>query len=106
MGVLIPNESITLYRYENKSYTRFNIPDVNVNYKRNCSVDSKGINIKYSVKIVLNAENNVIEGDKIIIGNIYQDIEKLSDLSDYKQIMTVVSIQKNYLLNTLIIECV
>ena len=108
MGVLLANGDITIFRLNKKTqtYSRINIPDVNINYKRNASIDNKEINIKYSVKIILNADNTVLEGDKIVLGNINQDIEKLAQLSEYGQIITVVSVQKNHLFNSLILECI
>lgn len=106
MGVLFPNGNITVYQYDKEAlkYNRLNIPNVNINNKRNASVSGNGINVIYTTTIVIPNYYQVNTRDIVINGNLTLDITKADELKGY-EVLTVVGKQYNNIFKTITLEC-
>lgn len=106
MGVLFPNGNITVYHYNknNKTYTRQNICNVNLNSIRNATVSNNGINVVYTTKIIIDSSYEVYTRDIVLLEYIDKDISRLEELKGYDYI-TVIGKQYNNIFNTITLEC-
>ena len=105
--VLFPNANITIFHLDKKTqtYSRININNVNWSSKRNATVSDKGLNIIYSVVISAEMGDYTLAiGDKVVKGEILQDIKRISELDALKPVM-IVGLQESELLHSISIEC-
>ena len=101
--VILPNGSITIYSYNNNSYTRINIPKANIDYKRVVTTNDKKASVSYTVKIIIDNEYKIAVGDKIVLSTIETDINSIKDLKDY-EVLTITGISKSSIFNSLTLE--